>query len=132
MDKKRTIGIAAAEAGVNIETIRYYQRIGIIDEPEKPLSGFRIYPQTTINRIRFIQRAQELGFSLAEIRLLLELEDGNCQQTRELAEHKLALIQAKINDLNHMASALKRHIRECNNNTDAGHCPLITSLGIQE
>jgi len=128
MNKKRTISVAATEAGVNIETVRYYQRIGLIEEPEKPLSGFRLYPETTIERIRFIQRAQELGFSLAEIRRLLELDDGGCEQTRELAEQKLALIQQKIEDLNNMAAVLNKHIRACKSNTDNNCCPLIASL----
>ncbi len=123
-----TIGIAARKAGVNVETIRYYQRIGLIDEPEKPLSGFRVYPDSAIDRIHFIQRAQMLGFSLAEIKHLLALEDGDCAQTRELAEQKLALINYKIEDLQTMAAVLKKHIRVCKTNKDQQTCPLITSL----
>jgi len=123
-----TISVAAKKAGVNIETIRYYQRIGLISEPEKPLSGFRVYPDSTIDRIHFIQRAQMLGFSLAEIKHLLELEDGDCVQTRELAEQKLALINHKIDDLQTIASVLKKHIRVCKTNTNQHACPLITSL----
>jgi len=126
--KPTTISVAAGKAGVNIETIRYYQRIGLIQEPEKPLSGFRIYPDTTIDRIHFIQRAQLLGFSLAEIKHLLELEDGNCDQTREMAEQKLALINHKIEDLQTIASVLKKRIDVCKTNTDPQTCPLIASL----
>ncbi len=126
--RSTTIGIAARKAGVNVETIRYYQRIGLIDEPEKPLSGFRVYPDSAIERIHFIQRAQMLGFSLAEIKHLLELEDGDCAQTRELAEQKLALINHKIEDLQTMAAVLKKHIRVCKTNKDQQTCPLITSL----
>ena len=126
--KKTTIGAAAKQAGVNIETIRYYQRIGLIDTPAKPLSGYRSYPQATIERIRFIQRAQLLGFSLAEIRRLLELEDGNCEQTRELALQKRALIEEKIRDLQNMAHALDRHIQACSHNSNDRHCPLIAAL----
>ncbi len=123
-----TISIVAKKAGVNIETIRYYQRIGLIKEPEKPLSGFRVYPDSAIDRIHFIQRAQVLGFSLAEIKHLLELEDGDCDQTRELAEQKLVLINHKIEDLQTIASVLKKHIRGCKTNTTPQSCPLITSL----
>ncbi len=123
-----TISIAARKAGVNIETIRYYQRIGLVAEPEKPLSGFRVYPDSVIERIHFIQRAQMLGFSLAEINHLLELEDGDCAQTRVLAEQKLALINHKIEDLQTMAAVLKKHIRVCKTNKDQQACPLITSL----
>ncbi len=123
-----TISIVAKKADVNIETIRYYQRIGLIKEPEKPLSGFRVYPDSAIDRIHFIQRAQVLGFSLAEIKHLLELEDGDCDQTRELAEQKLVLINHKIEDLQTIASVLKKHIRGCKTNTNPQSCPLITSL----
>jgi MerR family mercuric resistance operon transcriptional regulator len=126
--KPATIGVAAKKAGVNIETIRYYQRIGLITEPEKPLTGFRTYPDSAIDRIHFIQRAQMLGFSLAEIKHLLELEDGDCEQTRELAEQKLALIKHKIEDLQTIAGVLKKHIRVCRSNTDQHSCPLIGSL----
>lgn len=123
-----TISIAAKKSGVNIETIRYYQRIGLITEPEKPLSGFRVYPDSVIDRIHFIQRAQMLGFSLAEIKHLLELENGDCEQTRELAEQKLALINHKIEDLQAIAAVLKKHIRVCKTNKNPQACPLITSL----
>lgn len=126
--KPATISVAASKAGVNIETIRYYQRIGLITEPEKPLTGFRIYPDSTIDRIHFIQRAQMLGFSLSEIKHLLELEDGDCDQTRELAEQKLALIKHKIEDLQTIAGVLKKHIRTCKSNTNQHSCPLIGSL----
>lgn len=126
--EKPTISVAAKLAGVNIETIRYYQRIGLIDEPPTPLSGYRLYPPATINRIRFIQRAKALGFSLAEIARLLELEDGNCEQTRAIAEQKLALIKTKINDLNTMATVLDKHIASCRVNADDNCCPLIESL----
>lgn len=126
--KKLTISVAAKQAGVNIETIRYYQRIALIEEPEKPLTGYRIYPQSTIDRIRFIQRAKELGFSLAEITRLLELEDGQCDQTRELAELKLDLINTKIHDLQTMGEVLEKLICACKTNPDADSCPLISSL----
>ena len=75
--KSITIQIAAKKAGIGIETIRYYQRIGLIKKPEKPLSGYRVYPEETITRLLFIQRAKELGFSLAEISNLLGLGDGS-------------------------------------------------------
>jgi len=127
-NKKLTISVAAEQADVNVETIRYYQRIDLIDEPAKPPSGYRIYPESTIERIRFIQRAKALGFSLAETTRLLELEDGNCNQTRELAELKLAMISTKINDLQNMADVLKKHIRACKTNPDTESCPLISSL----
>lgn len=128
MPAKKTISIAARLAEVSIETIRYYQRIGLIEEPEKPVSGFRVYPQSTVNRIRFIQRAKKLGFSLTEIARLLKLEDGNCAQTRAIAERKHALITEKIKDLQTMATVLEKQINNCKMNRDIDHCPLISSL----
>src|SRR4051812_41749614 len=80
-----TIGQLARAAGVNVETVRYYQRRQLVAEPRRPLNGIRRYPEESVGRIRFIKRAQELGFTLAEIANLLALEDGrNCSQAREL------------------------------------------------
>ena len=84
-EKPLTINVTAKKAGIGVETIRYYQRIGLINEPEKPLSGYRVYPEETVSRLRFILRAKELGFSLAEISNLLALGDGRCMETKELA-----------------------------------------------
>ena len=72
-----TISVAAKKAGIGVETIRYYQRIGLVDEPEKPTSGYRVYSEEVIARLRFIQRAKELGFSLSEISILLELNKSS-------------------------------------------------------
>ncbi len=77
MSKPLTIGFLAGAAEVNVETVRYYQRFGIIDEPLKPFDGYRVYPPETVGRIRFIKRAKQLGFSLKEISELLELGDGH-------------------------------------------------------
>ncbi len=84
-EKPLTINVTAKKAGIGVETIRYYQRIGLINKPEKPLSGYRVYSEETVSRLRFIQRAKELGFSLAEISNLLALGDGRCKETKELA-----------------------------------------------
>jgi MerR family mercuric resistance operon transcriptional regulator len=126
--KKLTIGVLARQAGVNIETVRYYQRIGLITEPDKPQSGYRQYPSATIERILFIQRAQLLGFTLAEIAHLLELEDGNCAETRVIAEQKLSLIESKIQHLQTMADVLRVRIQTCKLSVDDQPCPLIASL----
>lgn len=127
-EKKLTIGLVAKLTGVNLETIRYYQRIGLIDEPEKPRAGYRIYPETSINRIHFIQRAKALGFSLAEILRLLELENAECEQTRELAQQKLQLINSKIRQLQTLAAVLAEHIDACKSNSDRHTCPIIAAL----
>jgi Hg(II)-responsive transcriptional regulator len=127
-EKPLTINITAKKAGIGVETIRYYQRIGLINKPEKPLAGYRVYSEKTVSRLRFIQRAKELGFSLAEISTLLALGDGRCMETKELAVHKLEIIKSKISDLQSMASTLEKLIQSCESNPDYQGCPIITAL----
>ncbi len=124
-----TIGQLARRASVNVETIRYYQRIGLISEPEKPARGYRRYPTATTDRIRFIKRAQTLGFTLNEIMELLTLDDGNCETARKIAEHKLEAIHRRIEDLIAMRNALTDLIESCRNNTEGGdRCAIIETL----
>jgi len=100
----------------------------LIVEPVKPLAGFRIYPNETINRIRFIKRAQKLGFSLRDIAHLLELGEGHCDDVREQAEAKLDQIEGQIKDLQAMRKTLKKLIAECNTGNKSGSCPIVQSL----
>jgi len=123
-----TIGRLARAADVNIETIRYYQRVGLVREPAKPRSGFRVYPAETVMRVRFIKRAQKLGFSLRDIGHLLELGDGHCEDVRIQAEAKLVQIESQIRDLRAMQSTLKKLVAECVSGDESGHCPIIHSL----
>ncbi len=124
-----TIGQLARHADVNVETVRYYQRIGLIDKPQKPLQGYRRYPASIIDRIRFIKRAQELGFTLNEITELLSLSDQNCDQVREIAEHKYEVIQQRLKDLKAMQTELKKLITACRNNADGeNRCAIIETL----
>jgi MerR family mercuric resistance operon transcriptional regulator len=129
LDTSLTIGQLAKTAGINIETIRYYQRIGLIEEPAKPAQGYRRYPAPTVARIRFIKRAQELGFTLHEITDLLSLDDGDCREARALAEHKREIIHQRIADLDAMQRELTRLIETCKENT-AGQdrCAIIATL----
>jgi Hg(II)-responsive transcriptional regulator len=128
-DKKpATINIIAKKAGVGLETIRYYQRIGLIEKPEKPLSGYRVYGENTVARLLFIQRAKELGFSLAEISSLLALGDGSCLETKALAMHKLDIIKSKLHDLQAIASTLEQLIQSCESNSVHHGCPIITAI----
>ena len=124
-----TISRAAQAAGVNVETLRYYQRRGFIRQPPKPARGYRLYPPETVDRIRFIKRAQELGFTLAEIKSLLSLGDGHCHETRGLAERKLALIRSRVRDLKAMERVLGGLVRACDRHGDGPGCPLIDTLG---
>jgi MerR family transcriptional regulator, mercuric resistance operon regulatory protein len=123
-----TIGRLARAAGVHVETIRYYQRRGLLDSPRRPPGGVRRYGDAALARLRFIRRAQAIGFSLEEVRELLRLERApGCREARSLAAAKLASVQARIADLEGMKSALGRLVAQC----DAGRarsCPIIDSL----
>ena len=128
MSSTLTIGQVAKAAGVNVETIRYYQRLAILEEPEKPLGGVRRYADEAVARVCFIKRAQEIGFSLEEVKALLVLgETPNCRGARTLAARKLELVESRLRDLDRMRRALKGLIGQC----DAGRerrCPIIESL----
>ena len=126
--KALTIGFLAKAAEVNIETIRYYQRIGLITEPDKPASGYRIYPTDTLKRIKFIKRAQQLGFSLSEIAELLQLGEGNCADVRQRAEEKRAHIDQQISDLNNLRNTLSELISACQSESDTHHCAIVETL----
>ena len=104
-----TIGALAQAAGVNLETIRFYQRRGLLIEPERPQGGVRRYGEPELARVRFIKSAQRLGFSLDEVTELLKLEDGShCGQAREQGEKKLADVRARLADLQRIEQALSK------------------------
>jgi len=124
-----TIGRLAKAADVNIETIRFYQRIGLVQLPEKPLRGVRRYAEGDAARLRFIKRAQELGFTLAEVRNLLGLEDGqSCSAARALAAQKLEIVESRLADLARMRGALKSLIGRCDKRQGTVACPIIATL----
>ena len=124
-----TIGKVADQAGVHVETIRYYQRLGLIGEPVRALGRIRRYDEQAICRLRFIKRAQQLGFSLDEVRNLLALEDGqSCSETRALAQKKLAAIDERVADLKRMQKLLKNLIAECERGKRPRACPIIATL----
>jgi len=124
-----SIGRLAAEGGVNVETIRYYQRRGLISAPIKPASGYRRYSQESLRRVRFIKRAQLLGFSLAEIAALLGLDEArDCATTRDLAARKLKDVQSRLADLKAMQRALISLVRQCDSGAAMGRCPIIHTL----
>lgn len=129
MTEVLTIGRLAQAAGVNVETIRYYQRRSLLDEPSKPFGGHRRYAAEAVTRVRFIKRAQQLGFTLQEVKSLLLLEDGqSCRETRLLAEQKLAAIEARIDDLSRMRRMLHGLIAKCAQGKRPRSCPIITTL----
>lgn len=122
------IGQLARSVGVHVETIRYYQRIGLIELPEKPYGRVRSYDDADLRRLRFIRRAQGLGFSLEDIRALLELSTSDCQQVQKLAVEKLNLVKAKLRQLRNIESALTRTIEQCSKRKAAEACPIIETL----
>jgi len=124
-----TIGRLAKEAGVNVETIRYYQRRGLLAEPHKPAGGHRRYPTSALERIGFIRRAQRLGFSLAEVESLIRLSDGRSwRETRQIAERKYATLSAHVEQLNVMRRGLKGLIAKSLAGRGRGRCPIISAL----
>jgi MerR family mercuric resistance operon transcriptional regulator len=124
-----TIGILAKRGGVNVETIRYYQRRGLLEEPSKPSGGFRRYPQESVKRVLFIKRAQSLGFTLEEIVGLLVLDERKaCLETRGMAAHKLELIEQKIAALSKIKKLLSRLVRSCDASSTGAPCPIIHLL----
>lgn len=132
MDKQfenLTIGAFAQVAGVNIETIRFYQRKHLLSEPDKPQGSIRRYGREDVNRVRFVKSAQRLGFSLQEIAELLRLEDGtHCHEASTLAEHKLVDVRAKLADLARMEAVLSHLLGACRASQGKVSCPLIASL----
>jgi MerR family mercuric resistance operon transcriptional regulator len=129
MPEGMTIGRLAKAVGVNVETIRYYQRRGLIDEPTKPLGGHRRYPASVEGRIGFIRRAQQLGFTLAEVKTLLELSHGrDVRQTCLIAEKRLAALDSHVAQLNKMRRELKRLLDECGKLKGNRYDPIIAAL----
>jgi MerR family mercuric resistance operon transcriptional regulator len=129
MHQKPTIGAIAKAAGVNVETIRYYERLGLVEQPARPLGGVRRYPEATVAKLRFIKRAQQLGFSLEEIRRLLALNEvRSCTRARSLAEEKLRLVNARIADLRRMRHVLEELVARCEGRRGRVACPIIATL----
>jgi MerR family mercuric resistance operon transcriptional regulator len=124
-----TIGAFAAAAGVSVETIRFYQRKGLLHEPDKPVGSIRRYSDADITRIRFVKSAQRLGFSLEEVAQLLKLADGShCDEAREQAERKLIDVRAKLADLRRIEATLAALVEQCCTAKGEVRCPLIESL----
>jgi len=124
-----TIGRLAEQAGVHIETVRYYQHVGLMSMPARPAGSIRRYGLDAVHRLRFIKRAQELGFSLDEVKLLLKLSVGeHCAETRTLAEQKRRLVEKKIADMRSIQSALNKLVRACGTGEKGRGCPIIENL----
>jgi MerR family mercuric resistance operon transcriptional regulator len=127
------IGELSRLSGVNIETIRYYERVKMLPPPPRTSSGRRVYHSTDLRILVFIRRARELGFSLDEIRALLRLggpERASCREVREIAAHHLEEIRAKLSDLKKLERLLAKTVARCSGKT-APDCPVLDILDIQ-
>jgi MerR family transcriptional regulator, mercuric resistance operon regulatory protein len=132
VEKGIRISELARTAGVHVETIRYYQGIGLLSRPRRELGRIRRYGEDDLKRVRFIKRAQALGFSLEEIALLLGLSDGeHCAETQALAEKKVAMVDEKIADLAAIQNALKGLVTECSKGSRRSGCPIIDALAAE-
>lgn len=133
--KAFTIGQAARSAGVGVETVRFYERQGLLAEPARKDSGYRQYPEDVVARLRFIRRAKELGFSLKEIKELLALRvdpDTTCAEVRRRAEDKIADVEAKIAALQKIKRALMKLTKMCSGRGPTSNCPILDALDSEE
>jgi len=129
--KSLSIGHLAREAGINLETVRYYEREGLLPKAPRSASGYRLFPTDAIRRLRFIRRAQELGFSLKEIRELLALRLSPRKSSAEIkkrAEAKISGIEGKIKSLESMSKSLRKLTRSCAGCAPISECPILESL----
>lgn len=127
------IGELARKAGVNVQTVRYYEKRGLLPEPERLESGYRAYTLASLERLQFIRRSQELGFTLAEIEELLALRTDprtTAGEVKERAESKIADVEQRIEDLRQIQHALKHLAGQCHGGSGpTGECPLLDAMG---
>lgn len=127
-----TIGRLAQVSGVHVETIRYYQRRGLLREPDRPPGSIRRYDHQDVKRLRFIRHAQALGFSLDEVGELLALDDGrHCSQARSIGENNLAVVRQRIRQLQRVERVLSQLVNACVTAEGAIRCPLIDAIGAE-
>lgn len=129
-DNRLSIGKVAAHTGCKIQTIRFYEKEGLLPEPSRTEGGHRLYTSSQVARLVFIRRSRELGFSMDEIRQLLSLVDGNqvsCEKVKSIADGHLRDVRAKISDLRKMETTLRDLSRRCSGG-DVPECPIIEAL----
>ncbi|MFA3781502.1 heavy metal-responsive transcriptional regulator [Melioribacteraceae bacterium 4301-Me] len=126
------VGQLAKEVGINIETVRYYEKIKLLPKPKRAESKYRVYDETDLKRLLFIKRAKELGFTLREIKELFELRidsEAKCGDVKHLTEHKLQDIDNRIKDLKKIRSVLVKLIDQCvNEEVSSDECPILESI----
>src|SRR2546426_8400127 len=130
-----TIGGVAERARVHIDTLRYYERRGLVAIPPRSMANYRLYPEDAVRRVRFIKRAQQLGFSLKEIKELLSLRAApraRCEDVRARTAAKISDVDRKIRSLRAMKRALARLIGECNSERPVSECAILAALDAEE
>ncbi len=135
MTTSMTIGQIARAADVGVETVRFYEREGLIAEPPRRMSGYRQFPPETVDQLRFIKRAKALGFALKEIRDLLTMRVARgttCRQVKARANAKITDIEARIKDLQRMKRALTKLAEACTGSGPVDACPILAALGQPE
>jgi Hg(II)-responsive transcriptional regulator len=133
--KALRVGEVAQGAAVNLQTVRYYERRGLLPKPPRTASNYRMYPEEAVRRVRFIKRAQQLGFSLGEIKQLLSLRASagtRCLDVRRRAENKLGEIEERIGALRGMQKALTKLIGQCSGRGRITDCPILEALDAEE
>jgi MerR family mercuric resistance operon transcriptional regulator len=123
----KTIGKLAKELDLSVETIRFYEREGLIKQPQKPLCGYRLYDDSISKQLQFIIKAKALGFTLKEVASLMSM-DGDCAKVESLGLQKLNIIRCKIKDLQRLEKVIQEMTDSCRNNDDQSNCPIIDSL----
>ena len=126
-----TIGQIAKRAGVGVETVRFYERKGLIEQPRNRTAGYRVYPEDVVPRIQFIRHAKDLGFTLKEIGELLSLRPDprtNCAAVKERAQGKMADIDEKIASLSRMQRSLAKLVDACDRRAQTAECPILEAL----
>ena len=129
--KQYTSGQLAWAAGVNIETLRFYERKRLLPEPQRSRGGFRLYSEDDLKRLRFIGMAKQHGFTLGEIKELLDLRVDSrtsCDEVREIAEEKLAVIEQKLRELRQIKKALQYLVESCHRTGTTGNCPILEAF----
>lgn len=125
------IGTVAEAAGVGVETIRFYEREGLIPEPPRSASGYRLYDVDAVHRLRFIRRAKRLGFTLAETKELLELrvtDTAACDEVAGRTRRKIARVDARLRELGRIRGTLQSLLRACAENEQTGECPILDAM----
>ena len=126
-----TIGKIAKRTSLNVQTIRFYERAGLLEEAQRTPSGYRQFEENTVERIQFIRKAQKIGYSLEEIKELLFLrvsEESPCDRMRLMTEVKIVEINEKMRDLRDLKSRLERLVGQCEAGGPEGNCPILESL----